>query len=202
MNKKLSKNFFLISFLPAIAYWYLEENYALRIAIMGGLILAVLELSLEWFFSKHIHTLSKFNFFLILGLGGVSLLGEEGIWFKLQPAFTGVGIGSFLLYKVLRGKGLMQEMMESLNPDRLLPEPIVAGMEKHFSLLFLGYGIFMGFVAVKFTTSEWVFYKTIGFYITFAILMLFEFFWIRIQMKKWMERQAYLQMVMKMGPKK
>lgn len=67
MNKiKSQKNFFWASFLPAIAYWYLEENYSLQIALIGGLVLAVLEMTLEWLFTKHIHTLSKFNFFLIL----------------------------------------------------------------------------------------------------------------------------------------
>ena len=40
------KNFFLISFLPAILYWYLEENYPVKIAVIGGLP-AALEICVE-----------------------------------------------------------------------------------------------------------------------------------------------------------
>ena len=110
MSKLSQKNFFLISFLPAIAYWYLEENYPIRIAIAGGLALSILELTLEYIFTKHLHSLSKFNFGLILFLGGLSLLGDEGIWFKLQPAITGIVIAIFLLVKRKLGKDSLQSV--------------------------------------------------------------------------------------------
>lgn len=194
MNKdkssSLSKNFFLISFLPAIAYWYLEENYPIRIAITGGLILAILEITFEWFYTKHIHTLSKFNFFLILFLGGISLIGDEGIWFKLQPAFTGVGIGAFLGYRLIRGKGMMLEMMESMNKVPP-PEFIITTLEKHMAVLFTLYGIFMAFVALKLSTDQWLFFKTIGFYIVFGIFFLFEMVYMRFQMKKFIKRKQH-----------
>ncbi len=112
--KKNSKHFFLISFLPALAYWYLEENYSLEVALTGGILLSVIEMLLEKIFTKHIHTLSKFNFALILGLGSLSLLASEGIWFKLQPFFTGVVMGGYLLFRNLRGKSLITEMVYAI----------------------------------------------------------------------------------------
>lgn len=187
VDKTISKNFFLISFLPALAYWYLEENYPVSIAITGGLILSILEISLEYYFTKHVHTMSKFNFFLILFLGALSILGDDGIWFKLQPAFTGVGIASFLIYRLSLGKGMLIEMMDSMPNKAPIPEFIINSMEKHVAALFMLYGLFMVTVALWMSTDRWLFFKTIGFYIIFGIFMVFEMILIRLKMKKYFE---------------
>ena len=177
MSPKVSKNFFLISFLPAMAYWYMEENYPLRIALTAGLVLAVVEIIVEKIFTKHVHTLSKFNFFLILFLGGISLLGDDGIWFKLQPLFTGIGISGFMIYRLVRGKGLLFEMMEIMPEDKPRPpEFIVQALEKHVAAFFLLYGFFMGALAVWGTTDQWMFFKTIGLYIVFFVFLIIEMF--------------------------
>jgi intracellular septation protein len=192
--KGASKSFFLISFLPAIAYWYLESYYPIRIAVAGGVLLAVLELSAEKIFVGHLHALSKFNFWLILGLGGISLIGDEGIWFKLQPAFTGIGIGSYLFYKTFRGNGLMLEMLESMGKQsNLLPPEMLTTIEKHMAVFFFGYGIFMAFIATLTKTDTWLFYKTIGFYCVFAVFMVFELIFIRILIARMITRQKKAQ---------
>ncbi|MCT4641746.1 MAG: septation protein IspZ [Bacteriovoracaceae bacterium] len=174
------KQFFLISFLPAIAYWYLEENYSVKIALIGGIALSVVEMSLEWFITKHIHTLSKFNFFLILFLGSLSLLAGEGIWFKLQPFFTGLIMGGYLLYRSFKGKSLIEEMMEQMgNP----PNELVGLLERNCAILLIGYGFFMAFVAFKMSTSQWLFFKTGGFYIVSGIFFICHFIYFRIRAK-------------------
>jgi intracellular septation protein len=182
-NKKISKNFFLISFLPAIAYWYLEANYSVTIAIAGGLILASLELIIEKIFIKHIHTISKFNFFLILFLGIIALIGNDGIWFKLQPCFTGVAIGIYMLYKNIKGDGLLWEMFTAMN-NNLPPKEIIKSLETHLSIFFGIYGIFMAFVAIYLTTDYWLFFKTLGFYAVFFIFFILEIIIIRRRIKK------------------
>jgi intracellular septation protein len=182
MNKKQnpkSKNIFLLSFLPALAYWYLEANYPIHIAVMGGVGLAVLEVSLEYIFFKHVHTLSKFNFYLLTFLGGLSLLGDEGIWFKLQPAISGWVMGGFLLFKRLRGQGMMLEMMESMNPNKMPPKIIIDIIEKHFAIMIIVYGTWMAFVATMLDTDLWLFFKTIGFYLIFFVFMIGEMFYLR-----------------------
>ena len=180
-----NKNFFFLSFLPAIAYWYLEENYPIRIAVLGGLALAVAEVSIEYFYTKHVHTLSKFNFFLLLFLGLLSLLGDEGIWFKLQPAFSGWAIGGYMGYRLWKGKGLMLEMMESMPKKTPLPGFILQKLEKHMVFLFVIYGSFMAIMAIKGSTDQWLFWKTIGFYIVFGAFTLIEILVMRVDIKKW-----------------
>ena len=162
----------------------------------GGVGLAVLEITLEFLFTKKVHTLSKFNLFLISTLGGISIAFKDGLWFKLQPCFTGVGIGLFLIIRSLGGKGLLLEMMEELY-QKVPPEEIVKKMEIHFGALFFVYGIFMAFVAVYGTSGQWVFWKTGGFYITFFIFAIIESFLIRRNMKKMQEQSQYFRSVLK-----
>lgn len=193
MNQNISKSFFLISFLPALAYWYLEANYPIRIALAGGLLLAIVELILEKIFTKHLHALSKFNFFLIIGLGSISLLGDDGIWFKLQPCFTGVIMGGYLLFKTLRGDGLLYEMSVALN-NAVPPKEILVQLEKHMAILLLIYGIFMGTVAIWGSTDQWIFFKTAGFYLVFFVFIIVEFLLMKRKIKKMVALRTKQQM--------
>lgn len=180
------KQFFLISFLPAIAYWYLEENYSLQVALIGGTALALLEITLEKIITKHVHSISKFNFYLIVVLGAIAFIGNEGIWFKLQPFFTGILMGSYLLYRVIQNNGLLIETMESLGreiPDR----ESFKKLERDLSIFMISYGCFMAYVAFNLSTSQWTFFKTIGFYICSLIFFVFEMVMIRKNIKKKLE---------------
>ena len=178
MDKRVSKKFFLISFIPAIAYWYLEANYSVRIAVTVGLILSSIEIVVEKIFTKHVHSLSKINFFLIFFLGGISLIEDQGLWFKLQPSLTGLGIGLFILIKAWKGKGPLIEMMEDFNQNNM-PEDVAKLFEKHIGIFFIAYGLFMAPVAMFLTTDKWLFFKTGGFYIIFLVFSILEILYLR-----------------------
>lgn len=182
-EQKAQKQMFWASFLPAIAYWYLEENYSLQVALIGGLILAILEMSIEWIVTKHIHTLSRFNFFLILILGGIAFAFQEGIWFKLQPTFTGLLMGGYLLYRLYKKESLMVEMMKSMH-SHPLPDVIIMSMERNLSIFMIAYGVFMAFIAFNAPTGTWLFWKTGGFYIVTIIFFIAQLVFIRRSARK------------------
>ncbi len=182
-------NLFLISFLPALLYWYLEETQSVEIAIIGGLSLAILEIIFEKVFFKHIHSISKLNFIIILILGPISLIGHDGVWFKLQPFFTGLFLSSFLIFNLRRGKSLMLTMMNDLEKKVMVPEAIMLKLEYHLAFFLLINGFFMGYLAIYESTSTWAFFKSIGFYIVFAIFLVFEIVNIRREFKKIMLEQ-------------
>lgn len=180
---KANKQMFWASFLPAIAYWYLEENYSLQVALIGGLILAILEMSVEWLITRHVHTLSRFNFFLILILGGIAFIFQEGIWFKLQPCFTGLLMGGYLLYRLFKKESLMVEMMKSMHTHPM-PDVIIMRMERDLSVFMIGYGLFMALIAIYTDTSTWLFWKTGGFYIATIIFFVIEMIFVRLSLRK------------------
>ncbi len=197
----VSKNFFLLSFFPALVYWYLENNYSFKVAITGGLICAIVELLLEKKFTGHLHQMSKLNFYLIIFLGFLSFLGEEGFWFKLQPAITGVVIGVYLLWKVKYSDGLFYEMIVSFNEKKVPPKEIINTMEYHSSFLFISYGVFMGFIAYLTTTETWLFFKTIGFYIIFILFMGIEVIIIRFKINKMIKFQSKREVLQRFNQK-
>lgn len=178
------KPYFLLSFLPALAYWYLETYYTLEIALIGGIVLGVIEMLLEKKITGHVHTLSKLNIALIVVLGGISLIAKEGLFFKLQPTFTGIAIASFLVYKKLKNQSLMLEMLHDLKQRPPLPDNVYKTMEWHMCLFLLGFASFMAWVAVKETTATWLFWKTGGFYIAFGGFMIVEMIIIRLMIRR------------------
>lgn len=179
MDNSKSQNqnaFFLASFLPAIGYWILDEYFSLTTALIGGILLSVAEITFEkWKFGR-VHALSKMNFFLIVGLGGISLIGHDGVWFKMQPALSLFALAGFMGFKLYRGNGMMLELFESMPKKNTIPEVILVRMEKHMVVFFVLYGILMTTSALFMKTSTWVFFKTAGLYIAMALFSFVEFF--------------------------
>ncbi len=171
--------YFLLSFLPALAYWYLETYHDLETALIGGVILGVLEILIEKKFSGHVHTLSKLNLSLIVVLGGLALLAKEGLFFKLQPTFTGIAVGGYLIFKKLRHESLLLEMLRDLKQTPPLPEAFYLRLEWHLCLFLLAFAAFMAWVAVQRTTAAWLFWKTGGFYLAFGGFLVAELFFLR-----------------------
>ncbi len=179
-----SKQLFWLSFLPAIAYWLLEEYTTLEIALMGGMALALIECIIEKYFSGHLHTMTKLNVLLILGLGGVSYFAKDGVWFRLQPFFTGYVIGGFLLYKKIRNESLMIEMFSDWGKAPPLPPEVYKKMELHLAMFFMLFSSWMAYVAIKLTTKEWLFWKTGGFYGAFIVFLIADLFVMRMTVRK------------------
>jgi intracellular septation protein len=177
--------FFLMSFIPAVAYWLLETYTTLEIALIGGIVLGLVEMGLEKKFTGYIHTLSKLNLSLIVVLGGVSLVAKEGIWFKLQPTMTGIAVSLFFIYKKWKNESLIHQMLIDMKTpaNRMLPENIYGIMEWHLCLFLFSYALWMAWVTYSMTTSQWLFWKTGGFYLAFIPFMLMEMIYIRSRLK-------------------
>jgi intracellular septation protein len=173
------KPYFLLSFLPAVAYWYLETYYSLEVALIGGILLGIIEMLLEKKFTGHVHTLSKLNIALIVILGGISLIAKEGVFFKLQPTLTGLSLASFLVFKKLKKESLMVEMLKDMKQKPPLPEEIYKLMEWHMCVFLILFAGFMAWVALNETTATWLFWKTGGFYIAFGGFMVLEMVYIQ-----------------------
>lgn len=176
--------YFLLSFIPAVGYWILETYSTLEIALIGGIALGIVEMIVEKSFTGHVHTLSKLNVALVVFLGAVSLLAREGIWFKLQPTFTGLAMAGFLLYQKYRGRSLMFSMLKEMKQKTPLPEDVYKKVEWHLCIFLLLFAAFMAQVAVYESTSRWLFWKTGGFYIVFGGFAVGEVFYLRRYLRR------------------
>lgn len=142
------------------------------------------EVILEKKFSGHVHTLSKLNLGLIIFLGGISFFAREGLFFKLQPTFTGLVISAYLFIKKIQKKSLFLEMMKEMSPREDLPEQLYLKLEFHLALFLILFSAFMFVVALKFSTAEWLFWKTGGFYIASGIFIVIEIFLLKNTIKR------------------
>lgn len=179
MSKNAASPYFLLSFIPAVAYWLLETYFTLEIALIGGILLGILEMALEKWYTGHVHTLSKLNIALVVVLGGISLIAQEGVWFKLQPTMTGIAVASFFIYKKSQGHSLMLEMLADFKQKPPLPPEVYKQLEWHMCLFLIGFAGFMAYVAMYESTSNWIFWKTGGFYAAFGAFMIIEMFFLR-----------------------
>ena len=185
MQTGKSPPFFLLSFIPAVAYWLLETYSTLEVALIGGIVLGLIEMAIEKKFSGHVHTLSKLNISLVVVLGVISIIAKEGLWFKLQPTLTGVAVACFFIYKKFKKESLIYQMLVDMKTpaNRMLPEEVYGMMEWHLCVFLIAFAGWMAYVAISMPTSSWIFWKTGGFYIAFIPFMIVEMFFIRTRLK-------------------
>ncbi len=183
MSKQKPQVLHLLSFLPALAYWWLEETQPLVIALSAGVSLAVLELSLERWLTGRLHTLSKLNTGILVMLGVCAMIAREGVWFKLQPTFTGVICGGWLSLNQARGKTMLLEMMRDMNRPWPFPGAWLRDFERHVIYFMFGFAALMAYWSIWGTTAQWAFWKTAGQYMSFGAFMALEFWWFRHRLK-------------------
>lgn len=173
--------FFILSFIPAVTYWLVEIYYDEQIAIICGLVLAVIELSLEKILTKKVHSLSVLNAGLLVFLGVMAFIFQEGILFKLQPTFTGVVFFVVFFWKTKKGESYFNDILKDMG--RELPPKLMWYTEVNLAYFMLLYGFFMAYIALYYDTGTWLFFKTGGFYLAMIIFMIGNTFYLRSKQK-------------------
>ena len=184
MSKQRPSLLHWLSFLPALAYWWLEATQPLNVALTVGIGLSVLEVTVEKIYTGKVHTLSKLNFGIIVVLGLLSIFAREGVWFKLQPTITGVICGTWLIFNQSKGKTMMVEAMQDMGRPWPFPEVWLRDFERHVIIFIFSFSTFMAYWTIWGTTAQWAFWKTGGQYMSFGVFMVVEFWWLRRKMKK------------------
>ncbi len=156
--------FVFLSFLPAVAFVIFDSFLPVKEALIASVCLSTIEIIAEKIFLGHVHKLSLVNFVLIVLFGGVSLLEEDSLWFQLQGTFMGVTIAAVLLFRLLRGKSLMEEMLSEMNLASRPPTEIMKMVEFHMCLFFLVHALVNAIIALYCPLSWWKFFKVGGFY--------------------------------------
>ncbi len=188
MKSQKTPPYFLMSFIPAVAYWLLETYFSLEVALIAGIVLGVIEMGVEKKFTGHVHTMSKLNISLVVGLGVISLIAKEGIWFKLQPTLTGLCVASYLVFKKFKGDSLMLDMLKDMKQVAPLPAETYKTMEWHLCLFLIGFAVWMAKVALYESTATWLMWKTGGFYGVFAVFMVGEMLYLRFAMNNGLKK--------------
>jgi intracellular septation protein len=101
----------LAGVLPLLAFALIEEYFGIVWGLIAGMTFGVGEVVWEFFTQRKVEALTWGSNVLVLGLGGVSLLTQEGIWFKLQPALLEAAFSVALWGSVIWKKPLLFSWM-------------------------------------------------------------------------------------------
>ena len=172
--------------LPIVAFTVLEEWYGTLAGIIAGMVFGCGEMILEWRKTGRVETLTWAGTTVLLLLGGVSLLTNTGIWFKLQPAILEAVMGFALLGTWIAKKPLLVSLMKRQGALNRVPSVAAQIVEARFSqmtfrlaLFFLAHAVLATYAAFFWSTRAWGILKGVGFTVSLILYMVCEMFFIR-----------------------
>lgn len=122
---------------------------------------------------------------MILVLGGISIIAQDGIWFKMQPAlfeafFTALLWGSLIMKKPLLIA--MAEKQGTKIPDHA--KPLMKGMTFRLGLFFAIHAVVATWAAFSWTTAQWAWLKGAGLMVSFAVYLGLEILVVRMVVRR------------------
>ncbi len=173
--QKSKSQFLMLLFggiLPVIAFAVVEEKYGVIWGTIAGMFFGVGEVIYEKLKLKKVSGVTWFSNFLVLGLGALSLISADGVWFKLQPAIFLFSFAGILLGSSLLKKPLLLAMAAKQNPN--LPPAAVTlfgAMNTRLSFVFFFLSGLATWAALYWSTEAWAFLKSVGIFIILVIYM-------------------------------
>ncbi len=171
--------------LPIIAFALVENFYGTLGGLIAGIAFGVGELSYELIRFRKVQWITIVGNALVIVLGGLSLLEDNPVFFKLQPAilifvFAGLLIGSSII-----GKPFLVEMSRKQMPDA--PEVVrqhLARMNLRVGFCLVGIGALSVYAAYAWSTAAWATLKAVGAPVILVIYMGAEIIVVRYRAKK------------------
>ena len=183
-QKSQMLSLFFGGILPIIAFTVIEDKYGVFYGLIAGLFFGVAEIIYELIRYKKVSQMTLISNSLIVVMGSVSLFLNDGIWFKLQPALFEFGFFIFLFVSWIFKKPFLKSMVEKQNPE--VPEFFknrLSGITFRLSLFFLIQSIIATYAALYWSTEAWAILKGVGLFVSMAIYMAIEMFWIKLSLK-------------------
>lgn len=179
------KALFFGGLLPVIAFSVIEEFYGPVWGTFAGMTFGIGEIIYEKIKFNKVSAVTWIGNALILGLGAVSIISQDGIWFKLQPALFEAFFASFLWGSLIMKKPFLLLMAEKQNPNVLdTARPMLKGMTLRLGFFFAIHAVIATWAAFEWTTAQWAFLKGAGLIISFLVYLGFEIVWARRAVKK------------------
>ncbi len=173
-------SFFFGGLLPIIAFTVIEDQYGPLWGTVAGMIFGSGEIIFEAVKYRKVSTITWIGNLMILILGGLSIISQDGIWFKLQPALFEGFFALMLIGSVVIKKPLLPLMAEKqgteINP---VVRPLMTGMTFRLGIFFAVQGLIATWAAYYWSTAQWALLKGFGLTISFFVYLGLELLWIR-----------------------
>lgn len=172
--------------LPVVLYAWIEDRYGIIAGLIAGMVLGVGEILWEWVTQRRVDPFTWGGNGMLLLLGGVSLITQKGIWFKLQPALMeavmafllwgSVWLGKPVLFTMLqKQRGLSPGWEQGLRPgvERVLKQAF-QGMTLRFGVFFAIHAGLAVWAALRWSTDAWALLKGVGLTVSLIVYVVVE----------------------------
>jgi intracellular septation protein len=168
---------FLFDYIPVICFFIAfmlnrQHADAIRVATLVTMIASTVQIALYWLIKRKFEKMHLIAFFLIIVLGGATLLLHDDYIIKMKPTILYWLMAIILLVAQWRGKNALKAMLK----DKItLPDHAWSKMSLSWAVFFILLGIANYFAANHFTQNNgagWVKFKlfgTLGLTLIFAI---------------------------------
>ena len=178
---KMLRSLFLGGILPVIAFSVIEDRFGTLWGLIAGMVFGLGEILWEWRTLRKVEVITWGGNGMILVLGGISLLTQDGIWFKLQPAIIEAAMAFALVGSVALGKPLLVPLMEKAMKQQgavldfsaraMAPQeaPIhrifiaIRGLTLRMGIFFAFHAVLATWAALHWSTAAWAILKGVGF---------------------------------------
>jgi len=172
--------------LPVIIFTVIEEAFGTAWGLAAGMAFGVGEIIWEWRSRGKVDALTWGGNGMLLVLGGVSLITQEGIWFKLQPALIEGAMALVLWGSVAYGKPLLLSLAQKQGG---LPANLEAGLKPgagellkrgfrgltlRLGLFFVLHAVLATWAALHWSTAAWAALKGIGLTVSLIVYLVVE----------------------------
>ena len=178
MNRFAILKTMLPSLLPLLVFILADEIWGTTIGIIVALVFGAAEFVYIYIRENRADRFVLGDTALLVALGGVSLLLENAIFFKLKPAFIGAIFCIILGVSVFSKKNILLQMSKRYMKGVELTEHAVAKMTATFKNLFWIFSfhtLLVTYSAFFMSERAWAFISTVLFYILFGLYFLFDF---------------------------
>ncbi len=163
--------------IPLFIYVIADEIWGTKIGLIVAVVVGLAEMIFYLVKDKKIDKFILFDTLLLIALGGISMLLDNDIFFKLKPALIGfigvVLIGIMAFFK----PQLIIPMMHRYMKDFQAGEEQLKLMQKQMKVIFYiftAYTLLVLYSALFMSKEAWAFISGGLFYIIFGIYFVFE----------------------------
>ena len=170
MDKKTLLKNFSIGFIPLFIFIIADEFFDTKTALIVAVFVGIAEFLYYYIRFRQIEKFVLFDTALIITLGGISILLDNDIFFKLKPALIEFIIVILLGIHSFSNKPLLLMMGKRFMKDMEINEFQMQQMQKLTKLLFFIFLIHVGLIiysAYYLSNEAWAFISGGLFYIIF-----------------------------------
>jgi intracellular septation protein len=177
--------FLLGGLLPVVAFTVIEGVYGTAAGLVAGMVFGAGEMLYEYWSRRKIQGITIASNMLVVGLGGLSLIENNGVFFKLQPAILTFAFAGFLLGSGLMKRPLLLALARKQRGD--LPpaaEALLTALNWRLGLCMIAIGLVGVYAAFYWSTVAWASFKALGAPVLLGLYMAIEFLFAKLRARK------------------